>query len=58
MVFRWLRCKVCVTLWLPPDRRMGGYRLADGVGRLWPMLKTVRVSEGIGRRKLRGGEAR
>lgn len=41
MVVRWLRCKVCVTLWLPADRRMIGYRLADGVGRLLPMFKLV-----------------
>lgn len=52
MVVRWLRCKVCVTLWLPADRRMIGYRLADGVGRLLPMF------EGIGRTKLRRVEAR
>ena len=58
MVVRWLRCKVCVTLWLPADRRMIGYRLADGVGRLLPMVKMVGASEGIGRRKLRGVEAR
>ena len=37
---------------------MTGYRLADGMGRLLPMFRMVRVSEGIGRTKLRGVEAR